>query len=108
MEHIVHQQLKAYLDEQQVLSSAPHGFRSKRSCCSALLTISNNLSAAKNDGRFSAIAALDYTRAFDTINHEILLPKLAAINFDYSSLSWFSSYLSGRQQYISYNSAQSD
>ena len=108
MEHIVHQQLKAYLDEQQVLSSAPHGFRSKRSCCSALLTISNNLSAAKNDGRFSAIAALDYTWAFDTINHEILLPKLAAINFDYNSLSWFSSYLSGRQQYISYNSAQSD
>ena len=108
MEHIVHQQLKAYLDEQQVLSSAQHGFRSKRSCCPALLTISNNLSAAKNDGRFSAIAALDYTRAFDTINHEILLRKLAAINFDSNSLSWFSSYLSGRQQYISYNGAQSD
>lgn len=73
-----------------------------------MLTLSNNLSAIKNDGLFSAIAALDYSRAFDTISHQILLRKLSNIGLDANALAWFTSYLSGRVQYVCHNGVQSD
>ena len=62
IEHVVHEQLKCYLEEHHTIVFAQHGYRSKRSCCSALLTQSNNLSTTKNAGLFSAVAALNYTR----------------------------------------------
>jgi retron-type reverse transcriptase len=107
MEQVVHKQLKAYVDRHNVLNTAQHGFRSKRSCGSALLEISNKLSRAKNDGLFSVVAALDYTRAFDTINHKLLLQKLAVF-CDVNALAWFSSYLTGRRHFVNFNGAQSE
>jgi hypothetical protein len=91
-----------------IIHPAQHGFRSKRSCCSALTVISNNLSTAKNGGLFSAIAALDFSRAFDTIEHQLLLRKLANTGFGDHALSWFTSYLTERKQYVCYNGAKSD
>ena len=41
---------------------------------------------------------LDLAKAFDTVNHEVLVNKLAAMGFRYSTKQWFSSYLSGREQ----------
>ena len=108
MEHVVHEQLKCYLEEQHTIDSAQHSFRSKRSCCSALLELSNNLSTAKNAGLFLAVAALDYTQAFDTINYSLLLNKLERIGFDKNAVTWFSSYLFQRQQYMCYNGIASD
>jgi hypothetical protein len=108
MEHLVHRQVKEYLDKHQLLHNAQHGFRSKRSCCSALLMLSSRLSDAKNNGLYSSLAALDYSRAFDTISHDILVQKMAAKGFDKQAQTWFASYLAGRAQYVCYNGAQSD
>ena len=99
MEHVVHEQLKCCLEEHHTIDSAQYGFCSKRLCCSALLALSNNLLIAKNAGLFSAVAALDYTRAFDTIYYSLLLNKLGQIGFDKIAVAWFSSYLLQRQQY---------
>ena len=107
MEYLVHQQLKNYLDENKLLHAAQHGFRSKHSCCSALLDISTTLPTAKNKGLYTAMAALDYSKAFDTINHSILLRKMKIINFDANALSWFDSYLTGRQQFVNYCGTES-
>ena len=95
MEYLVHQQLKNYLDGNKLLHATQLGFRSKHSCCTALLDISTTLSAAKNKGLSTAMAALDYSKTFDTINHSILLRKMKIINFDANALSWFDSYLTG-------------
>ena len=108
MEHAIHQQLKDYLDANEIIHAAQHGFRRNKSCCSALIALSNQLSATKNKGSYSAVAALDYSRAFDTINHNILLCKLANIGFDEQAVAWFSSYLSERLQYVCYNNVKSD
>ena len=91
MERVVPEQLKGYLEQHYIIHSAQHGFHKKRSCCSALLALSNNLSTAKNDGLLSSIAALDFSRAFDAINHSILLKNFASIGYSANALTWFSS-----------------
>ena len=48
------------------------------------------------------MAALDYSKAFDTINHSILFRKMKIINFNANVLSWFDSYLTGQQQFVDY------
>ena len=108
MEHIVYQQLKSYWEQQHILHPTQHGFHSKKSCCSALLDLSCHLVANKNNGQYQLIAALNYTRAYDTINHSILLHKMAAVGFDANALSWFTSHLIKRVQYVHFNGVQSD
>ena len=105
---VIHQQLKDYLASCHILHSSQHGFRSKRSYCSALLYLSNTLLSNKNNSPFSSIAVLDYLCAFDTINHLILLHKLANIGFGPSAISWFKSYLTGHMPYMCCNGVQSD
>ena len=85
-EHVVHQQLKSYLQQQHILHPVQHGFRSKRSCCSAFLDLSCHLATKKNNRQYQSITALDYIRAFDTINHSILLHKMATVGFDANAL----------------------
>ena len=47
MEHVDHEQQKGYLEQNNIIHSAQHGFYNKRSCCPALLALSNNLSTVK-------------------------------------------------------------
>ena len=80
MEHIINTQLRDYLENSRLLHSAQHGFCRKRSCSSALLALLNRLFAAKNAKLVTAVVSLDYSRAFDTIDHYILIRKLASLN----------------------------
>ena len=61
-----------------------------------------------NGGKVTGTLFIDLTKAFDTVNHTIVLQKLASYGVNDSTLSWFSSYLSGRSQTVSVNSTLSD
>ena len=50
-------------------------------------------------GLYTGVLLLDLQKAFDTVNHEILLHKLEAMGLDHGSLKWFSSYLTNRKQF---------
>ena len=65
------------------------------------------LEAAKNK-KLTAALLLDQSAAYDLLDHEILLLKLAVYNFDANSISWFQSYLEGRSQSVQVETKQSD
>ena len=58
--------------------------------------------------KLTAVVLLDFSKAFDSINHQTLLNKLRNIGISPSGLSWFSSYLSNRYQVVCINSTLSD
>ena len=59
-------------------------------------------------GKFCGAVFLDLRKAFDTVDHEILLTKLSKIGIDPSTLQWFQSYLSNRKQRTSCGNELSD
>ena len=61
-----------------------------------------------NEGKVAGALFIDLKKAFDTVNHTIVLQKLASYGVNGNTLSWFSSYLSGRSQTVSVNSTLSD
>ena len=58
---------------------------------------------AVNDGKLTGCVMVDFRKAFDLVDHKILLNKLKCYKCDVNCLSWFESYLSNRTQRVSFN-----
>ena len=63
-----------------------------------MLEVTNSWSVNIDNGFINGVVFIDLKKAFDTIDHKILLRKLACYGVDQKSLRWFDSYLSDRQQ----------
>ena len=98
LERFVHTQIFNYLTENKILTSNQLGFRPKLSTSTALALFTDNILENANNGLITASVFVDFSKAFDTVNHAILLCKLKSVGFDDNSLNWFESYLSSRQQ----------
>ena len=107
-EHLLCKQLNEYLEERHFLSPQQHCFRLGRSCQTALLSLTNRLFCNWNDCYCSVLATLDYSKAFDCLNHDILMSKMQSCYLSSSCLRWFNSYVSGMLQRVQYNNALSD
>ena len=97
-EKIVYNQLYHYLNENKLLLSCQLGFRSLHSTLTALLEATNDWSVNIDNGLLNGVVFIDLTKAFDTIDHEIILRKMSFLGFDQVAIRWFLSYLSGRTQ----------
>jgi len=73
----------------------------------AIIELVDRVVTAMENGDFILGIFLDFSKAFDTINHEILLSKLWHYGIRGKSHDWVTSYLSGRKQYVTYNGSQS-
>ena len=98
LERIVHCQTVSYLESSNILSEAQSGFRAGRSMGTCLIDFLNNIYQGVDRGCVCGVVSLDLAKAFDTVDHNILLSKLQALGFRYSAKSWFESYLSDRIQ----------
>ena len=78
-----------------------------RSCETVLNNLTASIFASRDQSLFSAIAALDFSRAFDSANHTILRNKLSILGFDHASCRWFQSYLSDNLQSVRYAGCES-
>ena len=96
LERAVHHQLYSYLNEKKILAKEQHGFRTRRATDTALIHFTDKILASMDSGQVTGVAFLDLSKAFDTVNHELLLRKLSYLGLSKNSVSWFRSYLSNR------------
>lgn len=108
IERAVHDQLYSYLTENNILHPSQSGFRSGHSTNTALLDVSDFILNNMNSGKATAALFLDLKKAFDTVDHDILISKLDDFGVKGSALNWFKSYLTDRSQIVSVNSNFSD
>ena len=97
-ERIIYDQFFKYLNDNDLLVNCQSGFRSLHSTLTFLLEASNSWSVNIDNGLINGVIFIDLKKAFDTIDHKILLRKLASYGIDHRALKWFDSYLSDRQQ----------
>ena len=108
LEKVVLLQLKKHLTKNNLLDNFQSACREFHNTETALLKVQNDLICAADKGHTSILALLDLSAAFDTIDHSILLERLSK-TFGLSGvvLKWFSSYVSGRTQFIMINNQTS-
>ena len=100
LERIVHTRLYNFLDKHSVLADEQYGFRTKRSTYMALLELTTNLTLALKEKNHTMGIFLDLSKAFDTIDHNILISKLHHYGIRGTALNWFKSYLDHRTQSV--------
>ena len=106
-EKIVFNRLITYLEHNNILNNAQYGFRKKLSTYMPLLNLYDQLSNAGDNGLFSIGIFIDLSKAFDTINHTILLAKLSHYGIRGTVHEWFSNYLKDRSQCVEINRVRS-
>ena len=79
MERLVHRELSKYLSHYHKLCPTQHGFRSHHSCQTQLLESVNQWAKALDDCSSTHVIFLDFSKAFDTVPHKKLCPKLDLI-----------------------------
>ena len=97
--------LSSYLCENNLIYSKQSGFRKLHSTETALIRIIDELLFNLDNDR--GMILIDYCKAFDMVDHVILLDKQHAYGLDNTSLSWFQSYLSNRRQFVSMSEKES-
>ena len=98
LEKIIHFQTSTYLTINEILTGDQHGFRTNFSTSSAILEFLTDIYQAKLTNMVTGCIYVDYQKAFDTINHNILFSKLYLYGFSKSCVNWFKSYLCNRSQ----------
>ena len=93
----------AYCEKNNLLYHLQSGFRSSHSCQSAVTTMLDSWLSAINQGELTGAVFLDLRKAFDMVNHTILLKKLSIYNLSINSIKLFQSYLSNRKQKVYLN-----
>ena len=74
----------------------------------ALLNLYDKIATANDNDEYAISVFIDLSKAFDALNHNILLGKLYHYGFRGCTLDWFSSYLSNRSQFVSINDVTSN
>ena len=100
LEKLVHAQISEYLENISHLTENQHGFRKGHSTIHSVAQVTNYINT-KMDGRLPTLAAfIDFRKAFDCVQHPVLLDKLADLGLDRAVTDWFRSYLCDRKQRV--------
>ena len=107
LERLMYSRLLSFVNKNRLLYSFQFGFRLFHSPDLALICLVDRISSALENGEYVLGLFLDFSKAFDTVNHEILFMKLEHLGIRDTPLNWFKSYLSDREQFVVYNDTNS-
>ena len=92
--------MASYLEANNVLYKNQFGFRQKNSTVHSLISLTENVRSAIENNNLACGIFIDLQKAFDTVDHDILLDKLHNYGFRGLSNNWIRSYLTGRVQFV--------
>ena len=99
-EKVIRKKLVKYLNDNNLFNPTQHGFRQGRSCLSQLLSHYDSILSKLEEGKEVDVIYLDFSKAFDKVDHEILLSKLKSIGIRGKLLTWIKSFLKNRNQIV--------
>ena len=101
LEKIIHDQTQSFLRENELLYKFQSGFRSHHSTDFCLSYLTNKIMTGFDSGLLTGMVLIDLQKAFDTIDHDIVLIKMKYIGFSSETIKWFKSYLTKRSFIVS-------
>ena len=108
LEKLVHNKLTDYIESNLLLNSNQHGFRKHRSTLDALHQLTGQINC-NMDSKYPTLATfIDFKKAFDCVQHDLLIDKLQNLHLDARTVSWLKNYLMNRQQRVLANNIVSD
>ena len=106
-ERVIHKKMLKYLVENNLISKSQHGFLTKRSTITNLLSCTFDWVNYFNNKQAIDIIYIDYEKAFDKVSHEKLLYKLKKLGFGGEFMKWIEVFIKKRKQYVRINNSYS-
>ena len=100
MERLIVDQVVTYLETNNLINSHQSGYRKNFSTQTVLLNLTDTIRRGVELGLITTLLMFDLSKAFDTIDHSILLRRLYDLGFTHHTLQWFHDYLLFRQQAV--------
>ena len=108
LEKLYADKLDKFISTFKILNNSQYGFRSNCSTSMALMELLEEITNSIDNKKSTIGVFIDLKKAFDTINHGILIKKLEHYGIRGTSNSWIKSYLTDRHQYVCFNGLKSD
>jgi len=107
MEQLILEVIIKQVEEKKVIRSSQHGFTKGKSCLTNLTAFYGGVTGWVGEGRAVDVVYIDFSKAFDTVSHNIFLGKLRKCGLDQWSAKWIENWLNGRVQSVVISSTES-
>ena len=108
LEHIIHSHFMSHHKQHKILCDNQHGFRKFRSCESQLIAVVDDLARNIDVGNQTDLILLDFSKAFDKVNHKSLLKKVRHYGMRNHVYNWLESFLTNRSQQVQIDGSLSE
>jgi hypothetical protein len=107
LEKIMFNRISSFIEKMSIIYKYQFGFRNMYSSYMAMIVLKEKVSRALEKGENITGVFLDFSKAFDTVDHNILISKLDHYGIRGNALNWITSYLTQRKQYVQFDGAKS-
>uniref|UniRef100_K7EYU7 Reverse transcriptase domain-containing protein n=1 Tax=Pelodiscus sinensis TaxID=13735 RepID=K7EYU7_PELSI len=107
MEQVIKEIICKHLEGNKVIGNSQHGFVKNKSCQTNLIAFFDKITSLVDKGEAVDVIYLDFSKAFDTVSHDILIDKLGKYNLDRATIRWVHNWLDNRSQRVVVNGSKS-
>ncbi|CAM5078732.1 unnamed protein product [Natator depressus] len=107
MEQVLRESILKHFEERKVIRNSPHGFTKGMSCLTSLIAFYDEITGSVDEGKAVDVLFFDFSKAFDTVSHNILASKLKKYGLDEWTIRWIESWLDRRAQRVVINGSMS-